>query len=675
MSQHLTKGFRFAGIHAGIKVQRKDMALIQTDPPANAAGIFTNNPVRAACIDRGQRLLPASGIHAVVIASGNANAMTGPAGVEADERIAQEVAKELGCTPEEVITSFTGSIGVPFPVDVATAQVGALSAALQDDAGEAAEAILTTDKAVKLTGRAVQVGDETIHLTAIAKGSGMIYPNMATMLGYICTDASCSPDELRSILQSANDSTFSQISVDRDTSTNDMVVMLANGASGVQVDSQTPAFVEAVHDICQELAKMIAADGEGATRLVALQVRGAPDLGIARALSRSTITSSLFKCSVFGDMSGAGRCVAAVGAEAARLGIELNLSRLNLQVNEVLEVEGGVPTGRSATLKGPEVTYIVDLGLGDDQAWAWGCDMSYGYVSINAVSKSEPLETHSPGLKRRLLVEALSYIQKFVGRIAVIRYGGASMIREDLKDAFAEDLVLLQAAGLRPVVVHGGEHDITETLRRMGKTTNGSTENGDSESEDIKVLEMVMTGSVNTDLITRIQRLGGQAIGLSGKDGNLIQACPLDSNNPNARQGDVESVRGEMLGMLLDQSYIPVISPIGLDAKGDTYNISADKVASAVATAIGAFKLLHMTDVTGIFDGSNILHQTTPDQLRELLEKGIIIGGMGRKVRTILDALEAGVVSAHIIDGRVHHNLLAELFTDKGVGTWIKAQQ
>ncbi|MBR56838.1 MAG: arginine biosynthesis protein ArgJ [Myxococcales bacterium] len=675
MSGNQAKGFRFAGIHAGIKVQRKDLALIQSTPPANAAAIFTSNPVHASCIDRGQKLLPASGIHAVVIASGNANAMTGPAGIEADERLAREVASRLDCTPESVITSFTGSIGVPFPIDVASSQISALAAALQDDPGDAAEAILTTDKAIKSTERTVTIGDKTVHLTAIAKGSGMIHPNMATMLGYICTDADCSPDELRSILQSANASTFSQVSVDRDTSTNDMVVLLANGASGVQVDSQTTAFVDAVHSICEELAKMIAADGEGATRLVSLQVCGAPDLDTARALSRSTITSSLFKCSVFGDMSGAGRCVAAVGAEAARLGIALDLTKLNLYVNDVLEVEGGVPTGRSATLKGPEVTYTVQLGLGEYDAWAWGCDMSYGYVSINAVSKSEPLETHSPGLKRRLLVEALSYIQKFVGRIAVIRYGGASMIREDLKDAFAEDLVLLQAAGLRPVVVHGGENDISETLRRMGKATHQLAESDKSETEDIKVLEMVMTGSVNTDLVTRIQRLGGQAIGLSGKDGNLIQARPLNSSNPDARQGDVESVRGEMIGMLLEQNYIPVISPIGLDEKGDTYNISADKVSSAVAVAIEAFKLLHMTDVTGIFDGANILHQATPDQLKDLLSKGIIIGGMGRKVRTILDALESGVVSAHVIDGRVHHNLLAELFTDKGVGTWIKAPQ
>ena len=672
-SSFLARGFHFAGVHCGVKVARPDLALITTDRPAEVAGVFTTNEVRAACVERGERMLPSGSIRALVVTSGIANAMTGPEGAARDERMAVALADALDLLPNEVLTGSTGSIGDPLPIETIEAGIPALVEALGDDVHRAAEAIMTTDRVVKRSSAAVSIGDEVVYITAIAKGSGMIHPNMATMLAYVCTDAVCSAEDLQTVLKEATDASFNQISVDRDTSTNDTVLLLANGASGVSVGPDTAAFVEAIGDVCRDLARQIAADGEGATRLISLQVTGAGTLEAARSLSRAAISSNLFKCSVYGDMSGSGRCMAAVGAHAGALGIALDEGALSVQVNGVLEVSGGVPTGELAAMTGPEVVYTVDLGQGDASAWAWGCDFSYGYVSVNAVTKSEPLETHSPGLKRRLLVEALTYIRRFAGRLAVIKYGGAAMVRDDLKDAFAEDLTLLKAAGLLPVVIHGGGPEISRTLDLLGKETHFIDGIRVTDPGSMKIVEMVLTGSVNTDIVTRIHANGGRAIGLSGKDGALLSARKLRVEGRDYGQvGVVDEVRCEVLTTLLAEDYIPVISPVGVDAHGETFNINADEVSAQVAIALGATKLLYLTDVPGILHDDELVSEATPEQIAEFITDGVVQGGMIPKVRSMLSALEGGVTSGHIIDGRVPHNLLAELFTDRGVGTWVK---
>ena len=550
-----------------------------------------------------------------------------------------------------------------------------LVSGLTDDPFDAAEAILTTDLAVKLASRRIDCDGGVVTITAIAKGSGMIHPNMATMLGFLCTDAECSPEELAAILRPVTRATFNQVSVDRDTSTNDMVVLMANGASGVAVSRDSEIFTTAVQEICEELAKAIAADGEGATRLISVKVAGAPDLGTARALSRSVVSSNLFKCSLFGDMSGSFRCLAAIGACASELGVELDRSLVSLTVNGVVEVDKGTPSGELAAVPGPEVRFEVDLGRGDAEAWSWGCDYSYDYVSINAVSKSQPLQTHSPGLKRRLLVECLNYIRRFTGKIAVIKYGGAAMVRTDLKDAFAEDIVLLQSVGLSPVVVHGGGPEISRTLEALGEKTRFVDGIRVTEPSIMKVVEMVLTGSVNTDVVTRMQRFGGRAIGISGKDGSLLRARKLKPKGKDLGMvGEVAEVKTELIHLLLEDGYVPVISPIGVDAHGTTYNINADTVAAEVAVALEAEKLIFLTNVPGILNGDELINRTTPETLRGMLDEGIISGGFVPKVESLLSAVERGVHSGHIIDGRVRHNLLAELFTDKGVGSWIRGE-
>ncbi|MBL4848038.1 MAG: bifunctional glutamate N-acetyltransferase/amino-acid acetyltransferase ArgJ [Planctomycetes bacterium] len=672
---HLARGYRYAGVHAGVKVSRKDLALIVSETPASAAAVVTRNQCRAACADRTDRILPAVGVRAILISSGNANCLSGPQEARDDERLAELTAEHLALSgPGAVLTAQTGGIGKPLPMDVLAAGIPLVIEALGEDPASAAEAILTTDKAVKLASRQFEHGGKTVTVTAIGKGSGMIHPDMATMLAFLLTDVACAPDDLRQVLREATGHSFNQTSVDRDTSTNDVALLLANGVSGVSVDASCVPFVSAVRELCQELARMIAADGEGATRLIAVEVSGAPDEDAARELSRAVVTSSLFKSSLFGDSAGWPRALAAIGAHAARLGLTLRKEALRVTCEGVVLVAGGHPTGHQADVRKPEVNYLIELGLGEGRATAWGCDLSYDYVTINAVTKSDPLETHSPGLKRRLLVEALSYIRTFKGRLAVIKYGGAAMLRDDLKDAFAEDVALLKSAGLQPVVVHGGGPEISRTLAQLGEKSRFEDGIRVTDETSVKVVEMVLTGRVNTDVVTRIHTMGGQAVGLSGKDGGLLQARKLKVEGKDlGLVGEVEHVETRLITTLLDAGYIPVISPVGVTKDGQTLNINADTAAAQVAVALGAEKLIFLTDVPGILgpEGTKV-SQTDPATVQGLIESGAITGGMIPKVEAMLTALKGGVSSAHIIDGRVPHNLLAELFTERGVGTWIK---
>lgn len=672
----LARGFRFAGIHAGVKVSRRDLALIVSETPCAAAGVVTRNQFRAACADRIDRVLPAAGVRAVVVSSGNANCLSGPQEAADDERVATLTHAALGLSPAElVLTAQTGGIGKPLPMDVLAAGIPRAVEALSSDPAEAADAILTTDKVIKVASRQVSLPGGTVTLTAIAKGSGMIHPDMATMLAFVLTDAACAPDELKQVLRAATGLSFNQASVDRDTSTNDMALLLANGLSGVEVDSRCAPFADAVRAVCEDLARQIAADGEGATRLITVEVRGTPDDDAARELSRAVVTSNLFKSSLFGDSSGWPRALAAIGAHAARLGMTLDKSALRVECEGVELVRGGHPTGGRADVRLPEVHYLIELGAGPGRAQAWGCDLSYDYVTINAVTKSDPLETHSPGLKRRLLVEALGYIRRFKNRLAVIKYGGAAMLRDDLKDAFAEDVALLKSAGLQPVVVHGGGPEISRTLAQLGEETRFVDGIRVTDETSVKVVEMVLTGRVNTDVVTRIHTMGGQAVGLSGKDGGLLKARKLElAGKDLGLVGEVEHVETHLLMTLLDAGYIPVISPVGVTPGGQTLNINADTAAAQVALALGAEKLIFLTDVAGILgpEGEKI-HRASASQITHLIAEGAISGGMIPKVEAMLSALSGGVRSAHVIDGRVPHNLLAELFTERGVGTWITA--
>jgi acetylglutamate kinase len=293
------------------------------------------------------------------------------------------------------------------------------------------------------------------------------------------------------------------------------------------------------------------------------------------------------------------------------------------------------------------------------------------------MTNAEPLPTESLALRRDMLVEALRYIQKFSGTRAVIKYGGAAMVQPELKRSFALDVVLLQAAGLRPVIVHGGGPEITRTLERLGQKSefiDGQRVTGVAE---MGVVEMVLTGKVNTEIVGLINTLGGSAMGMSGKDAHLIHArkqIPRPGKPDLGLVGEVEAINAEVLDMLLDKQYIPVISPVGLGADGSSYNINADHVAAEIAVAAKAKKLIFLTDVAGILDeNGQLLSELTTADLRGRLQEGKAVkGGMAVKSKAVLRALEGGVEAVHVVDGREPHSVVVELFTDKGVGTLVR---
>ncbi len=278
--------------------------------------------------------------------------------------------------------------------------------------------------------------------------------------------------------------------------------------------------------------------------------------------------------------------------------------------------------------------------------------------------------------RRDLLVEALKYIQKFAGTRAVIKYGGAAMVEPTLKRSFAQDVVLLRAAGLRLVIVHGGGPEITRTLERLGQKSEFIDGQRVTGTAEMGVVEMVLTGKVNTEIVGLINTLGGSAMGMSGKDAHLIHArkqIPRPGKPDLGLVGEVESINAEVLDMFLDKGYIPVISPVGLGADGTSFNINADHVAAEVAVAAGAKKLIFLTDVPGILDeNGQLMSQLSTADLHGRLQEGKAVkGGMAVKSKAVLRALDGGVEAVHVVDGREPHSVVVELFTEKGAGTLV----
>ena len=286
----------------------------------------------------------------------------------------------------------------------------------------------------------------------------------------------------------------------------------------------------------------------------------------------------------------------------------------------------------------------------------------------------------------RVLIEALPYIQRFTGKTFVIKYGGNAMVDEDLKTSFARDIVLLKHIGINPVIVHGGGPQIGNLLKRVGKETNFVDGMRVTDEETMDVVEMVLGGQVNKDIVGMINQQGGRAVGLTGKDGNLIHAKKLrvTKNTPelNASEiidlghvGEVDKIDTKIVNMLVKDDFIPVIAPIGVDDKGRSYNINADLVAGKLAATLNAEKLILLTNITGLLDkDDNLLTGLTPSRIDELVTDGTIYGGMLPKMSSTLDAVQGGVRSAHIIDGRILHSVLLEIFTDTGIGTLITSE-
>jgi acetylglutamate kinase len=282
-----------------------------------------------------------------------------------------------------------------------------------------------------------------------------------------------------------------------------------------------------------------------------------------------------------------------------------------------------------------------------------------------------------------ILLEALPYIRRFYNKTIVIKYGGHAMVDEDLKDKFARDVVMMKYIGINPVVVHGGGPQIGSLLKKLGKESKFIQGMRVTDQETMNIVEMVLVGMVNKEIVGLINRHGGKAVGLSGKDGNLVVAEKYYLNDEKAKNtpseiidiglvGKVKTVNAGLIVSLGQNGFIPVIAPTGMGENGETYNINADIVAGEVAAALKAEKLLLLTDVAGVLDAEkNLINTMTNQEALDLIDEGIVEGGMFPKVKCCLKALRGGVKKAHIVDGRLKHAILLEVFTDEGIGTEI----
>jgi len=691
----LPRGFRFAGVAAGIRPSKPDVALFVSDHDAACAGAFTVNRAKAAPVVDAERRLPAERMRAIIVTSGNANALTGPAGLEAVDAVLVAAAAALGVDRAQVASAATGVIGMRMPFDKVVAVLPRCVAQLGPDPAPAAEAIMTTDTTKKLASRTLVLGGETVTLAGICKGSGMIAPALATMIVVVVTDCAIDAHVLEAAIDEAKRGTFEQLVVDGDMSTNDSVFVLANGCAGnpklvAREAPQFAAFVAALTELFDELARDIAADGEGATKRLEVRVGGAPNVAIARELARAICGSPLVKAAMFGQDPNWGRILATVGARCGTQGYEVDPARAQVALQGTVVYDAAPsPFDRAllkARLREPEVVIAVDLRAGAADGTAYGCDLSYDYVKLNAdytsvlfeapdggVRKDDRLGNYSPAFKRALLVQALGYMSRFRGTRCVIKYGGAAMTKDGLKRSFCDDVLLLHSVGLQPIVVHGGGPELAHALDKLG----GGAEVVDgirvTPASELRVVEM-LTGSINTELVTILNRGGAHAVGLSGKDAALLRARKLvrDDGRDLGHVGELVEVNKGFLESLIGQHYIPVISPVGLGADGESYDLSADGVAAGIARTLGADKLIYLADVPGIVEHGELISELAPTGLRGKLETGVITGGMAIKAAAALAALAGGVRAVHVIDGRIPHNLIAELFTETGVGTIVQ---
>lgn len=390
-------GYSYAGIHAGLKKRKKDMALIVSDRMATSAAAFTTNVVKAAPVIYDMGILKGGKAQAILVNSGNANACTGTRGLEDAGHSAALIAHELGIPEDAVFVSSTGVIGVPLDMERIEGGIKELATSLGDDPIPAAEAILTTDTKTKLASVEVEIDGKSVTISGMAKGSGMIHPNMATMLCFIITDATIGHEALQKLLGKGISDSFNMISVDGDTSTNDSVIVLANGASGCgeieEGSTAYAAFAAAFDQVLGELARQIVKDGEGASRFIEMRVTGASSKADARTLARAVISSSLVKAAFFGADANWGRILCAMGYSGASFNPDLvDLDFISAK-GKIRVLEGGVPLPfdedeAKAILLEKEVAVLADCHQGDGEAVAWGCDLTYDYVKINGDYRS-----------------------------------------------------------------------------------------------------------------------------------------------------------------------------------------------------------------------------------------------------------------------------------------------
>ena len=387
------KGFTASGIHCGIRKNRdkRDLALIYSETPASAAAVYTTNLVKGAPLAVTKRHLADGKAQAVICNSGNANTCNA-GGEQVAETMCELLAAELGVNAQDVVVASTGVIGKPLDIEPIAAGIPALVQGLGDHSELAAEGIMTTDTKLKEVAVRFTVGGVECHLGGIAKGSGMIHPNMATMLVFLTTDCAISPAMLQKALSGDITETFNMISIDGDTSTNDMVTVLANGMAGnaeITADGEDfAAFMKALNTVTVHLCRCIAADGEGATRLLECKVTGAADLQTAKTVAKSVVCSSLLKAAIFGADANWGRVLCAIGYSGAQVDVnKIDVAfRSKAGTIDVCKDGAGVDFSEEQAkeiLLCDEIEVLVELNSGEASSTAWGCDLTYDYVRIN----------------------------------------------------------------------------------------------------------------------------------------------------------------------------------------------------------------------------------------------------------------------------------------------------
>jgi acetylglutamate kinase len=686
----VARGFTFSGLHAGIKPFKKDLALVFSESPCNAVAMLTVNAAAAAPIIDCKKRLPMSGVRALLVNSGNANALTGDAGISDVAQLCFEMAKVLDIPPAAVLMASTGVIGQRLPKVKIIAALPQLKAQLKSGPESAAEAILTTDTNIKVSSRAVRFGRKEGRITGLCKGSGMIAPQLASTIGILCTDVAISTSLLDKALREAMDGSFNNLTVDNDMSTNDVIFALSNGQLLNQEikDETSVEFVEfaaALKSMCVELAKEVARDGEGATKLLEVRVSGAPTKIVADDVAKSVAGSTLVKAAVFGADPNWGRILATVGARVGSQKYPVNVHGSSVTVQGIVVYDNGpaldastIPVSSVSTnganegpsvpghttlrsrMRAPEILIEINLRSGEFSSVGWGCDLTYDYVKINAdytsllvptadgsVAKDDRLTNYSPKFKVNLVKQALNYISHFADQRVVLKIGRQAMGKDSLRVSIVEDIKLLRAVGMVPIVVHGESPE------------------GQSKG-DVHSKEMMLSGQTNTELVTMLNRAGVQAIGLSGMDASFLKGKRSKNNF-----GEVVSVNTELLELFCSRNYVPVVSPVGFLDDGSTIPLEPDQVASEIAVAAKAKKLVYLVGVPGFVEADELLNQITTSALEEKLNRNVFSKNLGRKAKWAISAIRGGVERVHVIDARTPHSMIAEFFTDQGIGSLV----
>jgi glutamate N-acetyltransferase/amino-acid N-acetyltransferase len=394
MSNIMCSGFKVAGIAAGLKKKgKKDLGLMVSQVPATVAGVFTKNQVKAAPVILDRRRIKTGVCQAIIVNSGNANCCTGEKGIRDAETMASSAASELGISEDLVLVASTGVIGEPLPIEKIDAAIPTLVNSLQSKGiSDLARSIMTTDTVPKMVSAHGVVDGKTFTVTGVAKGAGMIRPDMATMLCFVCTDAKVSSEILKDILVEAVNSSFNRITIDGDTSTNDTVLIMANGLSGavIQNPTQKDIFQKILDEIFLDLAKQLVRDGEGVTKLVEIIVRNAGSDSDARKIADTVANSPLVKTAFFAEDANWGRIAGAVG----RAGVQIDPDKIDIHFDDVQMVKSGMGQGKTVeaeatkVLKRPEFTVTIDLNSGRGSGSILTCDFSLDYVRINADYRS-----------------------------------------------------------------------------------------------------------------------------------------------------------------------------------------------------------------------------------------------------------------------------------------------